>query len=84
MSKLKECREKLKLNQACMGTLLGLHPQTISKVERGLLTLSPSQATIVSFISQGSYEGRDIAGEVCSNGAVYTLCSLVYKSRIQP
>lgn len=57
-------RRRLKLSQVQMANLLGVHPLTISKWERGLLAPSPHHYALLQSFHDASAAERDIGEEV--------------------
>lgn len=79
---IKQTREKLKLTQVQFGQLLGVHPLTVSKWERGQLAPTPhQQALIQSFGVAGNAKenvGEQVAGLLVTAGVAIALFALLH------
>lgn len=58
---LRDLRRQLKLSQAELGQLVGAHPMTVSKWERGVLQPSPYQVALLNRFQ--------VAADGCAEGA---------------
>ena len=73
-------RERLGLNQTQLAQLLGVHPLTVSKWERGLLSPSPHQETMLrSFRKAGKTPdiGEQVATALVTVGVAFALLLLL-------
>jgi len=61
---LYELRNKLGLSQAQLAQLLGVHPLTVSKWERGLLTPTPHQLQLLDSFAKARKAQKSIGQEV--------------------
>jgi putative transcriptional regulator len=61
---LSDLRKKLGLSQAQLAQLLGVHPLTISKWERGLLNPTPHQVELLHSFAKARKAQRSIGEEV--------------------
>jgi transcriptional regulator with XRE-family HTH domain len=59
-------RSTLGLSQVQLAQLLGVHPLTVSKWERGLLTPTPHQAALLSSFGDAGRARKQIGDEVAS------------------
>lgn len=78
-------RERLKLTQAQLGQLLGVHPLTVSKWERGTLVPNPHQAAFLQLFDRGVEHKPDVGEEAARllvaagvGLAIYTLLRAVF------
>jgi putative transcriptional regulator len=65
-SQIAELRQKLGLSQVQLAQLLGVHPLTVSKWERGLLAPTPHQAALLESFGEARKSNRDIGNEVAT------------------
>jgi DNA-binding transcriptional regulator YiaG len=62
-AQLSELRNRLGLSQAQLAELLGVHPLTVSKWERGLLQPSPYQESLLDSFAKARKANKDIGKE---------------------
>jgi|1185.fasta_scaffold161790_3 putative transcriptional regulator len=80
-AELQRLREKLGLSQVQLAQLLGVHPLTVSKWERGVLAPTPHQnALLESFAKAGAAKktiGDEVGELLLTAGVVVALCALL-------
>lgn len=57
-AELKRCRERLKLTQVAMAKEIGIHPNSLARMERGNMTISEPVAKLVQLIVKVSKDKR--------------------------
>ena len=73
-------REGLGLSQAQLAQLLGVHPLTVSKWERGLLTPSSHQETLLGSFRKAAKKpdiGEQVAAALLTVGVAFALLLLL-------
>jgi putative transcriptional regulator len=79
-TELQKLREKLGLSQVQLAQLLGVHPLTVSKWERGLLAPTPHQNAFLESFAKARSAKKTIGDEVgellLTAGVVVALCAL--------
>jgi len=73
-------RERLGLNQTQLSQLLGVHPLTVSKWERGLLAPSPYQETMLRSFRKAAKKpdiGEEVATALVAMGVAFALLLLL-------
>lgn len=61
---IRTVRSRLDLSQVQLAKLLGVHPVTVSKWERGVLTPTPHQIALLQSFAKASQEEEKIGDEV--------------------
>lgn len=73
-------RNRLGLNQTQLAQLLGVHPLTVSKWERGLLVPSPHQKTLLRSFRKAAKKpdiGEQVAAALVAVGTAFALLLLL-------
>lgn len=73
-------RDRLSLSQTQLAQLLGVHPLTVSKWERGLLTPSPHQETMLRSFRKAAKKpdvGEQVATALLTVGVAFALLLLL-------
>lgn len=80
-AEIQKLRERLGLSQVQLAQLLGVHPLTVSKWERGLLAPSPHQnALLDSFLKARSANntiGEEVGNLLLTAGVAFALYALL-------
>ena len=63
-SEVYSVRSKLGLSQVQLAQLLGVHPLTVSKWERGLLAPTPHQSALLQSFKKASQSKQQVGDEV--------------------
>ena len=63
-AELQKLREKLGLSQVQLAQLLGVHPLTVSKWERGILAPTPHQNALLESFAKARSARKTIGDEV--------------------
>ncbi len=78
---ISQLRQKMGLSQVQLAQLLGVHPLTVSKWERGLLDTSAHQDQLLPSFAKARKTNRDIGDEVAkllvTAGVVVALLALL-------
>ena len=79
-AEVRAVREGLGLNQSQLAQLLGVHPLTVSKWERGLLSPSPHQDTLLRSFRKAAKKpdiGEEVASALLAAGVAFALLLLL-------